>query len=452
MARRGEMSTRVRITVTSVGLLVAALVVFGFGLSALYRVRQEHAVEHLAQAEAAAVVALADRGPLPKLLSPLSPGPFALVQVVDAKGAVIAASPGLDNRLPVVGADSLGRPTRTELRRLPFTSTPQQSAVETVPISLDGAPATVIVVESTAANQLGESTLVDGLMLGLPLVGLLGALLAWTAAGRSLRPVEAMRRQAADITARELHMRVPTPPGHDDISRLATTLTEMLERLDDAVNEQRRFVSDASHELRSPVSNLRTALEVSINAEPSGARRDALGRLLAEVRRLASLLDQLLVLARGDEHPPPAQAAPVDLSGLVLDESQRYASPGITVTSNIADGIAVEGNEDMLGSVVGNLLDNATRYAVSEVIIELSADVDGIRLVVTDDGPGIPVTDRERVFRRFVRLDDHRARASGGAGLGLAIARDAVVAHGGAIRVDDREPGASFVVTLPRKA
>jgi signal transduction histidine kinase len=191
---------------------------------------------------------------------------------------------------------------------------------------------------------------------------------------------------------------------------------------------------------------------VSINAEPSDAHRDALGRLLAEVRRLESLLDQLLVLARGDEHPPPTQAGPVDLSGLVLDESQRYASPGITVTSNIADGIAIEGNADMLASVVGNLLNNATRYAVSEVIIELSADVDGIRLVVTDDGPGIPVTDRERVFRRFVRLDDHRARASGGAGLGLAIARDAVVAHGGAIRVDAREPGASFVVTLPRKA
>jgi len=146
MVRRGAVSTRVRITVTSVGLLVAALVVFGFGLAASYRVRQEHAVENVARAEAAAVVTLADRGPLPKLLSPFSPGPFTLVQVVDANGAVISASPGLDNRPPVVGADSLGRRTRTDLRRLPFTSTSQQSAVETVPISLDGAPATVIVI------------------------------------------------------------------------------------------------------------------------------------------------------------------------------------------------------------------------------------------------------------------------------------------------------------------
>jgi signal transduction histidine kinase len=450
MTRPAAMSTRVRITLTTVGLLVAALVAFGVGLAALYRVRQEHAVERVARAQAAAVVSLARRGPLPKLLPALGPGPFTLVQVVDARGDVIAATSGLDNRPPVVGADHLGRRTHTDVARFPFTSTTQRGVVETVPIGLNGEPATVIVVESTADNQRGEATLISGLIVGLPLVGLLGALLAWTATGRALRPVEAMRRQAADITARDLHMRVPTPPGHDDIARLATTLNEMLVRLDNAVTEQRRFVADASHELRSPVSNIRTALEVSIDAEPSDAHRQVLDRVLAEVRRLESLLDQLLVLARADEARPRTHVHSVDFSDLVRDESHRFERRGVTVTGNIADGITVEGNADLLLRVIRNLFSNAMRYADAAIIVELSAETDGVRLVVTDDGPGIPLTDRERVFGRFVRLDDHRARPAGGTGLGLAIARDAVVAHGGAIRLDDSDKGASFVVTLPR--
>src|SRR3977135_967256 len=164
MERRMAMSTRVRITVTTVGLLVAALVVFGLGLAAVYRVRQKHAVEDVARAQAAAVVALARRGALPRELPVLGPGPFTLVQVVDTTGTVVAATPGLQDKPPIVGADRLGRRTSSDLTQVPFTTTPQQSVVETIPISLDNGPATVIVVESTADNERGESTLISGLI------------------------------------------------------------------------------------------------------------------------------------------------------------------------------------------------------------------------------------------------------------------------------------------------
>jgi signal transduction histidine kinase len=450
MLRPAAMSTRVRITLATVGLLVAALALGGVGLAASYHVRQEHAVEGTARGDAAAVVALAHRGSLPKVLPALAPGPFTLVQVIDAGGNVVAASPGLDNRPPLIGADRLGRQTSLELSRLPFTRTPQRTRVDTIPVALNGQRATVIVVASTADNERSEATLRSGLLIGLPLLALLGGALAWVVTGRALRSVEAMRRQAADITARDLHMRVPTPPGHDDIARLATTLNEMLERLDASTDEQRRFVSEASHELRSPVSGVRTALEVALAAEPPGDHRRLLERLLLENHRLESLLDQLLVLARTDEPRSIARLEPVDFSSLVLDEIHRPARRGVTLTSEVPDGITVDGDTDLLTRVVRNLVSNSVRHATSKVDVQLTDDSNGVRLVVTDDGPGVPPADRDRIFDRFVRLDDDRARSTGGVGLGLAIARDAVAAHGGTIAVADEAPGASFIVVLPR--
>jgi signal transduction histidine kinase len=454
MLHPAAMSTRLRITLITVVLLFAALVLSALGLAFSYHVRQEHAVENTARADAAAVVALARRGPLPALLPALAPGPFTLVQVVDAGGSVIAATPGLDNRPPIVSLNQLGKHTSAELSRLPFTTTPQRSLVQTIPVTLNAQPATVVLVISTAENAQGEATLISGLIVGLPLLGLIGALLAWVGTGRALAPVEAMRRQAADITAHAMHMRIPTPPGHDEVARLATTLNEMLERLDTATAEQRRFVSDASHELRSPLTGIRTALEVAIasepTSEPTSEQRRLLERLLTENHRLEAMLGQLLTLGHIDESRSFELFAPVDLSRLVVDEVHRPSAPGVRLTSEVADGVFVNGDPDLLARVVGNLLSNGIGHASSAVSVHLAADSQVVRLVVADDGPGIPAADRERIFDRFVRLDDHRGRSAGGAGLGLAIARDAVVAHGGTVTIADTEVGASFVVMLPR--
>jgi signal transduction histidine kinase len=451
MARHITLSTRVRITVTTVLLLLAALVLGGIGLAYSVKVRQDRAVARTARADAAAVVALARRQPLPRVLPALAPGPFTLVQVVDASGQVIAAAPGLESRPPVVGAAQLGRGTSAELSRLPFMTAAQEMIVQTVPVTLDRQPATVVVVSSAAEIHRGKEAVVTGLEVGLPILGLIGAALAWLATGRALGPVEAMRRQAADITAHAMHMRIPTPPGDDELARLATTLNEMLERLDAATVEQRRFVADASHELRSPLTGIHTALEVAIGAEPPGDRRQLLDRLLVETRRVEALLDQLLSLALIDEHTPSRGSKTVDLSSLVVEEVHQPAPVGVTVTSDVADGIVVDGDADSLARVVRNLLSNAMRHATSVVSVRLSADTKTVRLVVTDDGPGVAIADRERIFDRFVRLDDHRGRSTGGAGLGLAIARDAVASHGGTIVVADREGGATLEVELPRR-
>lgn len=448
-ALRGpELSTRVRITVTTVVLLAAALVAMGAGMALRYRRVQEHAVEQTAQAQAGAVVDLARQGPLPTVLPALAPGPFTLVQVVDADGRVVAATAGLEKAPPVVGIGQLGRRGRVEQSQLPFTSTPQRTLVETVPVVLDGRPATVLVVSSLADTHRGETTLLLNLLVGLPLVAMVGAILAWTAVGRALRPVEVMRRQADDITERRLHMRIAQPPGDDAIARLATTLNQMLERLDRSALQQRRFVADASHELRSPLTGIHAALDVAIGGEPDN--RAFLERLLKENERLEKLVDQLLVLARVDEGRQ-IRREPIDLSALVGAEIRRVAiGGGPTVDVSLQRGVTVLGDRELLARVVTNLVSNAVRHAGSIVTVELTSDNGDVQLVVADDGPGISPADRERVFQRFVRLHDDRGRATGGAGLGLAIVHDAVVAHGGTIAIDDRQPGASFTVHLPR--
>jgi signal transduction histidine kinase len=169
-----------------------------------------------------------------------------------------------------------------------------------------------------------------------------------------------------------------------------------------------------------------------------------------ENQRLEAMLGQLLTLGHIDERRSFELSAPVDLSRLVVEEVHRPSTPGVTLTNDIADGIFVNGDADLLARVIRNLLSNGLRHATSAVSVRLTADSETVQLVVTDDGPGIAAADRERIFGRFVRLDDHRGRSTGGAGLGLAITRDAVVAHGGTIIVADAEDGASFVVMLPR--
>jgi signal transduction histidine kinase len=256
----------------------------------------------------------------------------------------------------------------------------------------------------------------------------------WLVARRALKPVEAIRREMASITAStDLARRVPVPASHDEIGRLARTTNQTLTALQESVGRQRRFVADASHELRNPIASLRTQLEV-------GAQHPALLDLDGAVNdtvRLQELAADLLLLARLDSgESPPGEL--VDLSALV-----RAEAPDGDVIGNIW----IRGSESRLRQVVDNLLDNARRHARADVRVTLTADDDQAVLEVTDDGDGVPEAERERIFERFVRLDDARARDDGGAGLGLAIAREIADRHGGTLTAHD---GALFRLTLPR--
>ncbi|AGL17420.1 cell wall metabolism sensor histidine kinase WalK [Actinoplanes sp. N902-109] len=286
------------------------------------------------------------------------------------------------------------------------------------------------------------------LRIGLPAAVLFVAAVAWWAAGRALRPVERMRAELARITAADLSSRVPELRTGDEIARLAGTMNDTLGRLADAAERQRRFVADAAHELRSPIAGLRTAAEVA--ATHGGPVDPELLRTGTE--RLQRLTDDLLLLARL-ERTAPARGEPVDIAALVeeLAGERRYRVPPDERFVVVAGApAAVPGREEELGRMLGNLLDNAARYARDRIEVTVTQPGPGrVRVEVHDDGPGIPPADRERVFERFARVDEARDRRHGGAGLGLAIARDIAERHGGRLYAADASSGARLVVELP---
>ncbi|QRX90278.1 sensor histidine kinase [Streptomyces noursei] len=310
-----------------------------------------------------------------------------------------------------------------------------------------------------------DAALTWGTLVGTPAVGLLVAATAWAAAGRALRPVDAIRRELDDITAHSLDRRVPVPTSGDEITKLARSTNATLDRLHSAAERQQRFVADASHELRSPLATLRASLEAAL-AHPHGVDWPELVRgALTDINRLQDLSEDLLLLTRLDATTPP-DGGTVELTALAHDlvaeyQHRRHSRP-LDIRC-IADGpVHVRGSALQLERLLRNLLDNACRYARTTVQVTLRTehadhtpctDADGrpaLRLDVLDDGPGIPPVDQERIFERFTRLDDARSRHTGGAGLGLAIAREIAVRHGGTLRATDSSQGARLVAELPR--
>jgi signal transduction histidine kinase len=282
------------------------------------------------------------------------------------------------------------------------------------------------------------------MLVGLPALLAIVAWTTWLVTRRALHPVEGIRREMAEITAStDLTRRVPEPDTHDEVARLARTTNETLAALEASVERQRRFVADASHELRSPIASLRTQLEVGA-AHPElldveGAVEDTV--------RLQRLAADLLLLARLDAGERPAPDARVDLAELAREEAAGRAA--VTVTGE--EHVEVAGSRGQLARVLANLLDNARRHARTSVTVTVRTQGGRSAVVqVADDGDGVPGAERERIFERFVRLDAARSRDEGGAGLGLAIARDVAVRHGGTLTVRDSPAGgALFELRLP---
>ncbi|WP_405627408.1 HAMP domain-containing histidine kinase [Streptomyces sp. NBC_00016] len=306
---------------------------------------------------------------------------------------------------------------------------------------------TVYAGASLAAEQSAVRTALTVMLIGFPLLLAVVAGVTWLVTRRALRPVEDIRREMAAITAAaELTRRVPEPDTHDEVARLARTTNETLAALETSVERQRRFVADASHELRSPIASLRTQLEVGV-AHPGlldvpGAVEDTV--------RLQRLAADLLLLARLDAGEGPVAGARVDPAALAREEAAGRPEVTVVVEPGEPAPGEVAGSRGQLGRVLANLLDNAHRHARSAVTVTVRRAGGQVVVEVADDGDGVPEADRERIFERFVRLDDARGRDDGGAGLGLAIARDVAVRHGGTLTVR-RTPtgGALFELRLP---
>ncbi|MBG0827032.1 HAMP domain-containing histidine kinase [Planomonospora sp. ID67723] len=312
----------------------------------------------------------------------------------------------------------------------------------TAPVDTAEGPLLVQARASLEPARAALETLKSVLLPGIPALLLLVAALTWLAVGRALAPVSAIRAEMADITASDLHRRVPVPRARDEITRLAETMNRTLDRLESAVSRHKRFVADAAHELRSPLAILRTRMEL---APPGPLTAEA----LTDVERIQALTSDLLLLARLDAGEPDRHEE-VDLGQVAAEEAARSRPrPEVRVGLEVAADVVVRGSAGQLRRLVANLVDNAVRHADSAVTVRLTAGESGAVLEVCDDGPGIPAEHHEAVFDRFTRLDEARDRDAGGSGLGLAIARDIARRHGGTLAVAPGPPGARLRARLP---
>lgn len=309
----------------------------------------------------------------------------------------------------------------------------------------------IVVVQTSQTHVQDAVTTVTGLLFAaVPLVMLATGLVSWWVAGRALRPVDRMIDRVSGITSSTLDDRVPLPVAHDELRSLATTMNAMLERLQATHDSQRQFVSDASHELRSPLASLSGALEIARTEDSLDTWREMSPLMGAEAARMNHLVQSLLTLSRNDAASPNLHLGETDLDDLAFAEASRLRAVGDRKVTTEVSPVRLQADPMMLQQVVRNLCDNAARHAREEVRVSVQA-VDGVAVLrVEDDGNGVAPADRERIFERFVRLQESRNRDEGGSGLGLAIVAQIVAAHHGTVQVFDSPlGGACFEVRLP---
>ncbi|MEU7059930.1 HAMP domain-containing sensor histidine kinase [Streptomyces sp. NPDC046197] len=368
-------------------------------------------------------------------------------------GAVLAATPALQGQRAVY---TLPPGSQAPVRqKAADTVVNGEVRVHGSRATVGGRPVTIITLTTTDLLSQVNETFARLLLVGVPCILLLACGTVWLVVGRALRPVERIRRSVTEITAADLSRRVPQPDTHDEIGDLARTMNDMLTRLDDSAARQRRFTADASHELRSPLAAIRTALEVGLAHPETAPWPEVARRAVRQSERLETLVHELLVLARSDDRQLVTRRRRVDLGELVEEVRANSAAPRVPVGIDRArTGVMVVGDAEHLSRMVRNVLDNAIRHARHAVQVSvLDAPPDQVRIEIADDGPGVPPEERERVFDRFVRLDASRERTSGSSGLGLAIAKEIATAHGGHITFDEAPDGGALVlITLPRTA
>ena len=439
---------RIRVAAVACATVGVALTIGAVLLVAMLRGRLDNAATTAASLRARDIAALAEAGALPRQLA-LPGEETAFVQVVDQAGAVIASTENVTGE-PAI---STARPVGTNALKLTIPIPPlDQRSMRVIVIDAHTDAGTFTVYAGENLDNANDTTtaIVTVLAIGLPMLLLLVAAVTWWAVGRTLRPVREITSTMADITTSDLHRRVAVPSARDEIGQLATTVNATLARLDVSVEQQRRFVADASHELRGPLASLRADLEISITHPERTTWQTVARDTLGDVERLQHLTDDLLVLARIDSELQRPHA-PIDLALIVADALHAVRRQNIQVTTHGTDTPAIiDGDEFQLRRMVRNLIENAEEHATSHVNLTLQTTPGIVRLTVADDGPGIPPADRRHIFERFVRLDSARTRNFGGTGLGLAIVHDVVVSHHGSITITDTDPrGSTFTVDLP---
>jgi two-component system OmpR family sensor kinase len=385
------------------------------------------------------------------------PGPAGrraeVAQLIDASGRVWDRTPGVPRR-PLISSAQLatarqGRPVTTDV----VLSGDESVRVLAEPVRAQGQRLVVVVGQSLEARNSALEDLSGVLLVGGPAALLLASLAGYLLTGAALRPVEAMRRRAAAISAADLDQRLTPAGGQDELGRLGRTLNEMLERIHRSVESERSFFSDASHELRSPLAVLRTELELIARERPAGvALQRAAGSAIEETDRLTQLADDLLLLARADDHQLALRVTTASAAELLEEAAERVrrqaADIGIGLSVDARPDTRVEVDRERIEQALGNLIANALRHAREEVTLATRVQGDLVELHVRDDGPGFPPDFLPRAWERFARADS--ARSDDGVGLGLAIVRTIAEAHGGSGRAANRAGGGADVwISLP---
>nr|WP_314845353.1 ATP-binding protein [uncultured Microbacterium sp.] len=435
MAERSWRSVRSRTTLGATAVVALALLIGAFSFFGILSASIHGSTERAAEQR---LEELADRfeGPGGRGIESLED---EIVQVVGPDGAVREASE--DAR------DELGS-TPLPIADEPQTTTIDRESMLVVSDDIDG-DRTLVLAVPIGDDAETLSTVGILLAVAVPLLLLLVGVTTWLVVGRALRPVTRIREEVDGITAERLHQRLEVPPSADEIAALAKTMNRMLDRLDASAAAQRRFVSDASHELRSPLATIRQHAELA-HAHPATTSIEELSEVVSEEGlRLQGIVESLLLLARLDEGAGTL-VEQLDLDDITLGEVRRLRASGVDVDGSGIRAARVAADPRLLGQLVRNLADNAARHSAGRVAISVIPAETHVFVTVEDDGAGVPLDERERIFERFVRLDEARSRDAGGSGLGLAIVRGIAAASGGTVAVDEsRWGGARFVVTLP---
>ncbi len=456
-------SVRTRLTVWYAAVLALSLIAFAvivyYAAANIFYSRQDELLRSTAQTVASAYVQELEEEQSTEKANDVVLAqmvfPNRYVEVADADGRVVAWSSNLAGHQLTVPPAVL-----SEARQDGAFVVLNQLRVAVVPLSVDRSKQIgfAIVAEPLSVVDEGLRRLRRDFLFGVPLILVLASIGGYFLARKSLSPIALMNQQTQLITAKNLSARLDVAHPRDEVGRLATTINELLARLDAVFQEQKRFITDASHELRTPLAVLRGETEVALQQERATAEyKESLALIKDEAERLSRIVENLFMLARQPVDTPSMVNEPVRLDELVAD-CVRAAhvlamQKGLRLKIEGAlPPVTVSGDDEMLKRMLLNLLDNSVKYTASggEISVALRSQNGDARIVVTDTGIGIEESDQRRIFDRFYRVDKARSRALGGAGLGLSIARWIVEGHGGSLSVESVPGrGSAFTADLP---
>ncbi|MGC5011961.1 sensor histidine kinase [Streptosporangium sp. DT93] len=456
-------SVRLRLTVTAVVMaLISGAAITAVATAALYGLSGAFKTEEVAGA-AVQTAQLSWRGPLPAVVPQ---GKSDGIQVLDMAGRIVATSPNLAGDPPMTDFVPPGAGATHDRRVCSLPAFPGE-CVRVAAFRVHREEGDLVVYSVAEPVPWYVHPGLFAVILGASLLTvLMSGLSARRTVGEALEPVRAISRELAEITATDTGRRVPVPAAQDEIRQLAETINQTLDRLEVAAERQRRFTSDASHDLRSPLTAMRAQVEEALHYPDDVDWKAKAHAMLRSLDRLQAIVSDLLTLAKLDSGVP-AHYERIDLGVLAGEELDRRRAH-VRIDRDLKPGLTVLGDRLRLARLLTNLVDNAERHAACRISVSVSRDDDGgtgtggtegdggdgggggtAVLEVLDDGAGIAPEQRELVFQRFTRLDASRNRDAGGTGLGLPIARDIALAHGGTLRLEDSALGARFVVRIP---